>query len=113
MTNKKFTSVWDAIADSKQEAISMKVRSDLMQALQKWITKQGRTQGDLATLFGVTQPRISDLMCGRISLFSTDALLDMAATAGLRPKITLHVTNKKSTPSESSKRHKKAVALAA
>lgn len=113
MTTKKYTSVWDAIADTKQEAISMKVRSDLMRALQKWMSSQDRTQGDLATLFGVTQPRISDLMRGRISLFSTDALLDMAATAGLRPKITLHVTSKKTGASEMPKRQKKTVAIAA
>ncbi len=113
MTTKKFVSVWDAIADTKQEAVSMKVRSDLMRALQEWMVNQGCTQTDAATLFGVTQPRISDLVRGRISLFSTDILLDMAATAGLRPKVTVHLTAKKATSAAPAKRYRKDVAVAA
>jgi len=113
MTTKKFASVWDAIADTKQEAVSMKVRSDLMRALQEWMTNKGCTQTDAATLFGVTQPRISDLVRGRISLFSTDVLLDMAATAGLRPKVTVHITAKKTAPAEPVKRYRKEVSVAA
>ncbi|BBU70045.1 helix-turn-helix domain-containing protein [Fluviibacter phosphoraccumulans] len=113
MTTKKFSSVWDAIADTKQEAVSMKVRSDLMRAIQEWMTDKGCTQTDAATLFGVTQPRISDLVRGRISLFSTDVLLDMAATAGLRPKVTVHLTAKKTAPTAPTKRYRKEVAVAA
>ncbi len=109
MTAKKFTSVWDAIADTKQEATSMKVRSDLMQALQAWMTAQDCTQADAATFFGVTQPRISDLVRGRISLFSTDALLDMATTAGLRPKVTVRLVAPKAQPTQA-KRPRVAIA---
>ena len=47
------------------------------------------TQQDAAALFGVTQPRISDLMRGKIGLFSLDALMDMASTAGLHPHIVI------------------------
>jgi len=47
------------------------------------------TQQDAAALFGVTQPRVSDLMRGKIGLFSLDALMDMAATAGLHPHIVI------------------------
>ncbi len=47
------------------------------------------TQGDAAALFGVTQPRMSDLMRGKINLFSLDTLIDMAATAGMSPTVKL------------------------
>ena len=89
----------------------MKIRSDLMRALQEWLSNQECTQADAATFFGVTQPRVSDLTRGRISLFSTDALLDMAATAGLRPKLTVSSTTAKSPTL--AKRPRKAVAIAA
>ena len=111
MTRKKFHSVWDAITDTPQESASMKIRSDLMRALQEWLSIQGCTQADAATFFGVTQPRVSDLTRGRISLFSTDALLDMAATAGLRPKLTVSATTTKSATL--TKRSRKPISIAA
>jgi len=88
MTSKKrFPSVWDAIEDTPQEAASMKARSALMMALSTAIQERRMTQGDAAELFGVTQPRISDLMRGKIDLFSLDTLMDMAATAGMSPTV--------------------------
>ena len=89
MTEQTFNSVWDAIEDTPQQAVSMRAKSELMQALEQTIRQRGMTQQDAAALFGVTQPRISDLMRGKISLFSLDALMDMAATAGLRPHIVI------------------------
>ena len=88
MTDKKrFASVWDAIEDTPQEAASMRARSSLMMNLAEVIRQQGMTQADAATLFGVTQPRISDLMRGKFNLFSLDTLIDMAATAGMGPVV--------------------------
>lgn len=84
---KEFTSVWDAIEDTPQEAASMRARSALMMELDNLIKQRGMTQGEAAKLFGVTQPRISDLMRGKIGLFSLDCLMDMATTAGLSPSI--------------------------
>ena len=107
MTKRKFDSVWDAITDTPQESVSMKIRSDLMRALQEWLTSQGCTQADAATFFGVTQPRVSDLTRGRISLFSTDALLDMAATAGLGPKLIVRATTVKLSSRRPTKRQRK------
>ena len=89
MTEQTFSSVWDAIEDTPQQAASMRAKSELMQALEQTIRQRGMTQQDAAALFGVTQPRISDLMRGKIGLFSLDALMDMAATAGLRPHIVI------------------------
>lgn len=88
MTDKqKFTSVWDAIEDTPQQAASMKARSALMMELSAVIQSSGMTQADAAALFGVTQPRVSDLMRGKINLFSLDTLIDMAATAGMSPMV--------------------------
>lgn len=83
----KFTSVWDAIEDTPQEAASMKARSMLMMELSAVIQNSAMTQSDAAALFGVTQPRVSDLMRGKINLFSLDTLIDMAATAGMHPTV--------------------------
>ncbi len=89
MSEQRFNSVWDAIEDTPQQAASMRARSELMMALQQWVKAEGLTQTIAAGLFGVTQPRVSDLMRGRINLFSTDTLIDMAATAGLSPHVTI------------------------
>lgn len=84
MSNERFASVWDAVADTPEEAENMKLRSALMMALKDHITRTGLSQSQAAKLFGVTQPRVSDLMRGKISLFGLDALVNMAAAAGLR-----------------------------
>lgn len=99
MTDKKrFASVWDAIEDTPQEAASMRARSSLMMNLAEVIRQQGITQAEAAALFGVTQPRISDLMRGKINLFSLDTLIDMAATAGMGP--TVKVSMPKAAPAK-------------
>jgi predicted XRE-type DNA-binding protein len=88
MTDKqRFASVWDAIEDTPQAAASMKARAALMMELSNVIQERGMTQLEAATLFGVTQPRVSDLMRGKINLFSLDTLIDMAATAGMSPTV--------------------------
>ena len=88
MTDKqRFSSVWDALEDTPQQAASMRARSELMMNLTEVIRERGMTQGEAAALFGVTQPRISDLMRGKIKLFCLDTLIDMAATAGMNPTV--------------------------
>lgn len=89
MNKKNFSSVWDAIEDSTREAESMKLRSALMIALARHIDESGLTQAKAAAQMGVTQPRISDLVRGKIHLFSIEALVDMAASAGLQVKLKL------------------------
>ena len=83
MNAKQFTSVWDAIEDTPQEAENMKLRSTLMSSLKSHITRSEISQARAAKVFGVTQPRVSDLMCGKIDLFGLDALVNMATAAGL------------------------------
>ncbi len=89
MTTKEFASVWDAIEDTPAEAENMRLRSGLMLALKAHIARTGLSQAQAASLFGVTQPRISDLMRGKINLFALDALVNMAAAAGLRVEMQL------------------------
>ena len=99
MTDKqRFTSVWDAIEDTPQNAASMGARSGLMMSLAEVIRQQGMTQAQAAVLFGVTQPRISDLMRGKVNLFSLGTLIDMAATAGMGP--TVKVSTPKGVPAK-------------
>jgi len=83
MSKQRFASVWDAIEDTPEEAENMKLRSVLMTALKNHIIRTGMTQAQAAKLFGVTQPRVSDLMRGKINLFGLDALINMATAAGL------------------------------
>jgi predicted XRE-type DNA-binding protein len=91
MTSKRFASVWDAIEDTPEAAENMKLRSALMMALKKRIEATGLSQAQTAKLFGVTQPRVSDLMRGKINLFGLDALVNMATAAGLH--IELRIKN--------------------
>jgi len=85
----RFVSVWDGIEDTPQQAASMRARSELMMALQGWVKISGHTQAAAAKVFGITQPRMSDLVRGKISLFSLEALIDMATVAGLEPHVTI------------------------
>ena len=84
MSNEQFASVWDAIEDSPAEAENMKLRSTLMMALEQHIKARGWTQTEAARVLNVTQPRISDLMRGKIDLFGLDTLVNMLTAAGLR-----------------------------
>lgn len=69
------------------EAEHLRVRSDLLIQLQKAIRSQGLKQAQAAKLLDVTQPRVSDLMRGRLDLFSVDTLIDMLARLGVRIRI--------------------------
>ena len=89
MSKKRFTSVWDAIEDTPAEAENLKLRSALMVALKAHLARSNLTQAQIAKLFGVTQPRVSDLLRGKINVFGLDALVNMAAAAGLRVKISI------------------------
>ncbi len=84
MSKQRFSSVWDAIEDTPTEAENMKLRSALMTALKSHITRVEMSQAQAAKVFGVTQPRVSDLMRGKINLFGLDALVNMATAAGLQ-----------------------------
>ena len=81
---KNYNSVWDAIEPDPAKAENLKLRSSLMLALTRHIEREGLTQAQAAKVFGVTQPRISNLIHGKIDSFGLDTLVKMAAAAGLR-----------------------------
>ncbi len=89
MSNQRSENVWDAISDTPAEAENMKLRSALMMALKEHVKSVGLNQSEAAKLFGVTQPRISDLMRGKIDLFGLDTLVNMAGAAGMHVELSI------------------------
>jgi len=79
--------VFQDLGFSKDEAEHLKVRSALMIQIRKVLKARGLTQAAAAALFGVSQPRISDLVRGKIDLFSIDTLVDMLGHAGIRVEL--------------------------
>ena len=71
------------------EAAHLELRSRLMDWLDKFITDKALTQRQAAQFFGVTQPRISNLVSGRVDLFSLDTLVEMLTRAGLQVELTV------------------------
>lgn len=78
----KFANVWDAIAESPAEAANLTLRSELMDQITAIIERNKWTQVEAAARCGVSQPRINDLLRDRISRFSLDALVNIAAALG-------------------------------
>lgn len=83
----KYANVWDALEPAPELAAQMKARSALMAAVRDRIVKARWTQAEAARRLGVSQPRVSTLMRGKLSLFSLDTLISMATSAGLRVEI--------------------------
>ncbi len=90
MTNgKTFASVWDAIAETPAQAASLRTRAKLMRQIAAVIQTKRWTQAEAARRSGVSQPRINDLLRGRISPFSLDALVNIGTALGCRVDVTL------------------------
>jgi predicted XRE-type DNA-binding protein len=83
--------VFRDVGFARDEAEHLLVRADLMIQIQKLIASRRLKQKAAAKLLRVTQPRVSDLLRGRIDLFSTDALIDMLARLGARVRLTVKV----------------------
>ena len=82
-----FASVWDALEHSPAEAANMRLRSELMIAVQEAIAGWGLVQAAAARRLDVTQPRLNDLLRGRVGKFSLDALILLAERAGLSVRL--------------------------
>ena len=89
MEIQSFDSVWDALADTPAEAENLKIRSALISQISDYIHRKNLTPVAAAKMCQVTQPRMNDLMQGKLSKFSLDALINMAASAGLHISIEL------------------------
>ena len=87
MRDQRFESVWDAIEESPTEAAAMKARADLMIGIRDVVDGWGTTQATAAKKLGITQPRLNDLLRGRIDKFSVDALMNLAVQAGLSVRL--------------------------
>ncbi|MGZ8143841.1 MAG: helix-turn-helix domain-containing protein [Methylosarcina sp.] len=86
-----FTSVFDAITDTPEQSANLQARSELMRLISDIIRENGWNQTEAAQHCGITQPRMNDLLKGRLSKFSLDALFNIATALGRRVHITLEV----------------------
>lgn len=87
MKKQRFDSIWDAIEPSRAQAANMKARAATMIAIQEALSKRRLTQAATAKRLGLTQPRLNDLLRGRINKFSLDALINIAMAAGLEVRV--------------------------
>ena len=89
MSNERATSVWDALVDSPEEAENLRIRSQLMRALTRTVKGWDLPQKDAAARLRVTQPRLNDLLKGKIDKFSLDALVNLLGAADLALEISV------------------------
>ena len=88
MTRKRtFANVWDALEDNPEEAAMITMRSNIMVAIKDEVRSWDTTQARAARRLGITQPRLNDLLHGKINKFSLDMLAALATRAGLKVKI--------------------------
>ena len=84
-----FPNVWDALADTPEQAANLQARAELMRQIAAIIKANAWKQADAALHCGVTQPRINDLLRARVSRFSLDALVNIATALGRRVQLEL------------------------
>lgn len=84
-----YSSVWDALADTPEQAANLRARAELMRQIATIIKANEWKQAEAALQCGVTQPRINDLLSGRVSRFSLDALVNIATALGRRVHLEL------------------------
>lgn len=89
METQTFSSVWDALEHSAADAASMRARSEVMIALRVRIESWNVSQAETARRMGVTQPRLNDLLRGRLDKFNLDELMNLAAAAGLTVRLAI------------------------
>jgi predicted XRE-type DNA-binding protein len=87
MKARTYANVWDALEDDPEDAANMKMRSNVMTAINEAVLGWNTTQARAARRLGITQPRLNDLLHGKINKFSLDPLLTLATRAGLKVKI--------------------------
>jgi predicted XRE-type DNA-binding protein len=86
----RFASIWDALEDTPQEAANMRLRSKLMMELCSVIRGWELSQKEAAKRLKITQPRLNDVLSGKIDKFSLDALVNLSAAAQLGVDITFN-----------------------
>ena len=86
MPSIKFDNIFDVVTDNKEEASELQTRADLMSAIRDIVTDNGWKQSELAKKIGLTQPRVSGLLNGKIEEFSIDLLMTCLFRLGYRFK---------------------------
>ena len=87
--SKKQPNVFETLGFPPAEAEYLRVRAELLAALQENLRKRELTQSAAAKLLRVSQPRVSNLLGGRLDLFSADALIELLARVGIGVRVTL------------------------
>ena len=83
----RYSNVWDALEDTPLEAERMRIKCNLMAQIREIVKENGWSQTEAAKQCGVTQPRMSDLYCGRLHRFSIDAMCDMVTSLSKKVQI--------------------------
>jgi predicted XRE-type DNA-binding protein len=102
---KTYPSVWDAIADTPGQAANLRARAKLMHKIAAIVEEGKWTQTEAAARCGVTQPRVNDLLRGRRSRFSLDALFNIAAALGRRVTVEIEQSSRRPAPPKRRTRH--------
>ena len=89
MKMQTFDNVWDALADTPEEALTLTMRSDLMSSIEKVVEGWKVPQGEAAKKLGISRPRLNDLLRGKMSKFSLDMLATLATRAGLKVQLSV------------------------
>ena len=79
-----YDNIFSAMTEDLQEAADLQFRADLMLTLRRMFEEKGWKQADIARALGIPQPRVSELMRGKIDLFSADRLIGFLARLNLR-----------------------------
>ena len=90
-TSKRYQSVWEAIEPDAIEAENLKLRSLLMVEIDRYVKESGLTQAEAAKLMKTTQPRLNDVLQGKIEKCTIDRLVNMLAAVGRH--VSLHVSD--------------------
>jgi len=86
MTSIKYTNIFDAVTDNPEEASELQTRADLMSVIRDIVQDNNWKQAEAATRMGLTQPRVSNLLNGKIDKFSIDLLMTCLFRLGYRFK---------------------------
>lgn len=98
MTKLSYQNIFEAITDDPAEAADLQFRADLMLALRDLFESRNWTQADIGRALGVPQPRVSELMRGKISTVSADKLIGYLARLGLRLRPSFQARRGKGLP---------------
>lgn len=94
----KVSNVFTDLGFDAEEAANLALRSELMLRIEQWYGASGLTQAVAAKTLGVTQPRMNLLLKGKIGEFSLDALVNIAARAGMRVGLTIRPATQRGHP---------------